>query len=83
MIDHTGIIVSNLKSSITWYEAALAPIGYGKLMEFSKEITQSTGVAGFGETKTSKPDFWLSEATQDRPVNSPKQHIAFRKSKTG
>ncbi|MBY0545164.1 MAG: VOC family protein [Gammaproteobacteria bacterium] len=78
MIDHTGIIVSNLKTSINWYEAALASIGYGKLMEFSKEITQTTGVAGFGETKTHKPDFWLSEATQSKPVNTPRQHIAFR-----
>jgi catechol 2,3-dioxygenase-like lactoylglutathione lyase family enzyme len=78
MIDHTGIIVSNFNRSKEWYEAALAPIGYTKLMEFAKEITKTTNVAGFGERVSQKPDFWISEATTARPVSNSPRHIAFR-----
>ena len=78
MIDHTGVIVSDIEQSKKWYAQALACIGYVKLMEFSKEITGTTAVAGFGESATCKPDFWLSEATAERPVNRSPSHIAFR-----
>lgn len=78
MIDHTGIIVSDFTKSKKWYTEALAPIGYIKLMEFSKEITKTTAVAGFGEAVSCKPDFWLSLATENRPLNKSAQHIAFR-----
>lgn len=78
MIDHTGVIVSNIEKSSSWYENALRSIGYIKLMEFSKAITQTTDVAGFGEEGTGKPDFWISSATNSKPVNKPTSHIAFR-----
>lgn len=77
MIDHTGIVVNDFEKSKQWYKTALAPINYIKLMEFSKEVTKTVDVAGFGDRNTLKPDFWISLATKDRPA-SLAQHIAFR-----
>jgi catechol 2,3-dioxygenase-like lactoylglutathione lyase family enzyme len=74
MIDHIGIIVTDFSASRAFYEKALAPIGYGKLLEFGPEITGTVRVAGFGEAP--KPDFWLSEARPDKPLNT--THVAFR-----
>ncbi|SCK28733.1 VOC family protein [Vogesella sp. LIG4] len=74
MIDHTGIIVSDFARSKAFYLAALAPIGYQLLLEFSAAITGHTDVAGFGEAP--KPDFWLSRGTP----NQPPLHVAFRAS---
>lgn len=71
MIDHTGIVVSDFQRSKTFYQQALAPIGYQLLMEFSAAITGHTDVAGFGEPP--KPDFWISRGTP----NVPPLHIAF------
>ena len=34
MIDHTGINVSNFEASKTFYQKALAPLGYTMTMEF-------------------------------------------------
>jgi catechol 2,3-dioxygenase-like lactoylglutathione lyase family enzyme len=72
MIDHTGITVSDFAASKAFYIAALAPIGYAKLMELGPEVTGSTSVAGFGEPP--KPDFWISQGTPNRPP----LHVAFR-----
>ena len=76
MIDHTGIIVSDFARSRTFYETALAPIGYALLLEFPAAVTKNTDVAGFGEAP--KTDFWIAGATLDRPVNVPPIHVAFR-----
>jgi catechol 2,3-dioxygenase-like lactoylglutathione lyase family enzyme len=65
MIDHTGLGVSDLAKSRTFYARALAPIGYTVLAEFP-------GVAGLGVAP--KPDFWIAEG---KP-NVPPIHIAFR-----
>ncbi|MFC3533116.1 VOC family protein [Vogesella facilis] len=72
MIDHTGISVSDFARSKTFYQAALAPIGYQLLLEFSAAVTGRSDVAGFGEPP--KPDFWLSHGTP----NQPPLHVAFR-----
>ncbi|MCX8501161.1 MAG: VOC family protein [Alphaproteobacteria bacterium] len=72
MIDHTGLIVSNLAKSKDWYRMALAPIGFGLLMEFPAEVTGTVAVAGFGIAPMA--DFWLSQGTPNRPGT----HIAFR-----
>jgi catechol 2,3-dioxygenase-like lactoylglutathione lyase family enzyme len=72
MIDHTGVTVSDFEASKAFYVAALAPIGYGKLLEFGPEVTGSVSVAGFGEPP--KPDFWISAGTPNRPAI----HVAFR-----
>src|SRR5688572_28203890 len=63
MIDHLGIAVGNLEKSRAFYLAALAPLGYGVIMEFP-------GVCGLGAG--GKPDFWIHEGKV-----SDKLHVAF------
>lgn len=64
MIDHIGISVRDYEKSKTFYLAALAPLGYGLVMEFGD-------AAGLGEP--GKPDFWISAgAEHDKPM-----HIAL------
>ena len=65
MIDHTGVAVSHIGKSKTFYRAALEPLGYTLIMEGEE-------YAGFGVTP--KPDFWLG---QGKP-NVPPVHVAFR-----
>jgi catechol 2,3-dioxygenase-like lactoylglutathione lyase family enzyme len=72
MIDHTGVAVSDFEKSRAFYSAALQPIGYGLLLEFSAAVTGSTDVAGFGEAP--KPDFWIHRGVP----NKPPLHVAFR-----
>lgn len=72
MIDHTGIIVSDIKTSKAFYEKALTPIGYALILELPASVTGHADVAGFGEPP--KPDFWISGGTP----NKPPVHIAFR-----
>jgi|SRR5271166_789126 len=63
MLDHIGLVVSDFSKSKSFYERALAPLGYQKLMEFD-------GAAGFG--MDGKPDFWISQGKPQQPV-----HVAF------
>ena len=72
MIDHTGVSVRDFAASKAFYTAALAAIGYAKLLEFGPEVTGSTAVAGFGEPP--KPDFWIAQGQPNRPAI----HVAFR-----
>ena len=65
MIDHTGVTVSDVAKSKSFYRAALAPLGYTLLMEFGD-------AAGFGVAP--KPDFWIGEGTLDGWP----RHVAFR-----
>ncbi|MEH6437288.1 VOC family protein [Massilia sp. DD77] len=76
MIDHTGVIVADYARSRAFYTQALAPIGYALLAEIPAAVTGGVGVAGFGEPP--KPDFWITGATADKPVNHPPIHVAFR-----
>jgi catechol 2,3-dioxygenase-like lactoylglutathione lyase family enzyme len=62
MLDHVGLVVSDFGRAKSFFESALAPLGYTKLMEFS-------GAAGFG---AGKPDFWISQGAAPKPV-----HVAF------
>lgn len=71
MIDHIGIVVSDFAKSKAFYSAALAPISYVLIMEFSASDTGTTDIAGYGEPD--KPDFWISQGT---PAKS-STHIAF------
>lgn len=71
MIDHTGLSVSDAAKSRTFYEKALAPLGYALLQEVPLEFTGGVPVMGFGIAP--KPDFWIH---QGEP-NSPRIHIAF------
>ncbi len=58
MIDHVGFPVSDYAKSKTFYEKALAPLGYSLIMEAMPGQTESGAKAcGFG--KDGKPDFWI------------------------
>jgi len=72
MIDHTGLTVSDPAKSRSFYERALAPLGYALLREIPKEFTGGKVVLGFGVAP--KPDFWVAEGAP----NTPRIHIAFR-----
>ncbi|HML93924.1 MAG TPA: VOC family protein [Thermodesulfobacteriota bacterium] len=65
IIDHIGIRVSDYEASKEFYLKALAPLGYGIVMEFE-------GVAGFGIH--GKPEFWIGRGDGTvRPA-----HVAFK-----
>lgn len=64
MIDHIGVMVTDLEASTTFYTKALAPLGYALVMKFEQ-------FAGFGID--GKPDFWIGVG---KPTD--KIHIAFR-----
>jgi catechol 2,3-dioxygenase-like lactoylglutathione lyase family enzyme len=69
MIDHTGLVVTDLQKSRRFYEQALAPLGYAMLFE----VPGGVGI-GFGEPP--KPDFWVGKGAP----NTPRLHVAFRAS---
>jgi catechol 2,3-dioxygenase-like lactoylglutathione lyase family enzyme len=64
MLDHMGIAVSDYARSKAFYEKALAPLGYGVVMEVPQVPTAGFGAPG-------KPSFWIS---QGKPGYL---HIAF------
>ena len=72
MLDHSGIAVTNLQLSKRFYSAALAPLGYGLILEFTPEQVGGAGVVGFGVPP--KPDFWVSGGGG----NVPCVHVAFQ-----
>ncbi len=63
MIDHLSIRVSDYERSKTFYQRALAPLGYTLMME---------SASGAGFHKEAIPDFWLLQGTP-----TPTVHIAF------
>ena len=63
MLDHVGLAVSDFAKSKSFFERALAPLGYKCLMEFP-------GAAGFG--REGKPDFWIAQGNKSNPT-----HVAF------
>lgn len=71
MIDHTGVRVSCFETSKTFYQRALAPIGYAVVEEHAA-ANGAPPFAGFGEPE--KPDFWIAEGQANRPPI----HVAFR-----
>ncbi|HEX5278623.1 MAG TPA: VOC family protein [Micropepsaceae bacterium] len=68
MIDHVEIAVSDYNRARRFYEQALAPLGYGFVMEYAGQNGRS---AGFG--REHMPFFWFGDS--NRP-NSP-VHVAF------
>jgi catechol 2,3-dioxygenase-like lactoylglutathione lyase family enzyme len=66
MLDHLSIQCANVTASAAFYDAVLAPLGGGRVMDFGEVI-------GFGVAP--KPDFWIGpRATGDGFRES---HIAF------
>jgi catechol 2,3-dioxygenase-like lactoylglutathione lyase family enzyme len=68
MLDHLGIGVADYRRSKAFYEAALAPLGYTLLMEFSE------AAAGFGKEDGGRPAFFLE--AHGEPARG-RLHIAF------
>jgi catechol 2,3-dioxygenase-like lactoylglutathione lyase family enzyme len=71
MLDHIGIAVADFARSKDFYLSALAPLGYGLVMEVSAEQTGGGGQAGFGAE--GKGQFWIGTG---RPITG-QMHIAF------
>jgi catechol 2,3-dioxygenase-like lactoylglutathione lyase family enzyme len=71
MIDHVGFSVSDYERAKAFYAKALAPLGYGLVMEVTAEQTGHAPAAGFGAH--GKPNFWFgAEGAMNKPV-----HIAI------
>ena len=66
MLDHLALAVRDLAASQAFYEAALAPLGYGVVMERDDRVA-------FGPT--ARPIFWL---VAREPVTA--AHVAFQAS---
>jgi len=66
MIDHVGVNVSEYETSKRFYEQALAPIGYRRVMDFPEH-----DAAGFGTD--GKPELWVV-ARDPRGTGT---HLAF------
>lgn len=64
MIDHIALTVSDYERSKAFYLEALAPLGYGLMMEHD--------ISGAGFGRDGKPDFWIQGGTASGPI-----HLAF------
>lgn len=71
MIDHIGFAVADHARSRAFYVAALAPLGFGPVMDLSAEETG--GYAGTGFGPRGRPRFWIG--TGDKRGGS--MHVAF------
>jgi catechol 2,3-dioxygenase-like lactoylglutathione lyase family enzyme len=69
MFDHVGLNVSDYETSKRFFEQALAPLGYGVVMDFPEH-----GGVGFGAE--GKPGFWIA-ARDPRGTGT---HVAFHAS---
>ena len=68
MIDHLGFSVSDYERAKAFYAKALAPLGYGLIMEVTAEQTGHAAAAGFGAN--GKSDFWIGgEGAMNKPVH--------------
>jgi len=67
MIDHLGFPVSDYARSKAFYEQALAPLGYGVIMEVD---TNEMGAPAAGFGIGGNPDFWIGgEGGVGNPVH--------------
>jgi catechol 2,3-dioxygenase-like lactoylglutathione lyase family enzyme len=67
MFDHIGVNVKDYRASRAFYEQALAPLGYGVVMEFDE-----WNAAAFGPPE--RPRFWIAQ----RDPHTTGTHVAFR-----
>lgn len=72
MLDHVGLTVSDLGRARTFYEAALAPLGLGLVMEVTEEMTKGHG-AHLGYGADDNPFFWIGTGR----AASGNVHVAF------
>ena len=79
MIDHIGLNVRDVVRATEFYLKALAPLGYGIVMQVSAEETGHGAAVGFGapgpaeDFQSGKPSFWIGEG---EPMSGP-MHVAF------
>jgi predicted lactoylglutathione lyase len=71
MIDHMGMHVRDVARSTEFYLKALAPLGYGIVMQVSTEETGGSPAVGSGAGH--KPSFWIE---QGEPASG-QMHVAF------
>ncbi|WP_395391098.1 VOC family protein [Novosphingobium sp. BL-8A] len=71
MIDHMGIAASDFSASKAFYDAALAALRIGPVMEVTPE--QTGGYHGIGYGADGKPFFWLGNGGP----RGAGMHIAF------
>ena len=71
IIDPLGLVVSDYRGALRFYEQALAPLGIAIVMRVTAE--ESGGYEGAGFGRNGKPSFWLSGGTRTEP----RLHIAF------
>ena len=71
MIDHMGMHVRDVARSTEFYLKALAPLGYGIVMQVSAEETGGSPAVGFGAGQ--KPSFWIAQGE----AASGQMHVAF------
>src|SRR5690242_2711667 len=70
MIDHIGISVGSIARATAFYLKALAPLGYGIVMEVSAEETGHGAAIAFGapgraaDFQSGKPSFWVGESAK-------------------
>ena len=62
MLDHVGFKVADIDRSRAFYDAALASLGYGLVMEVTPQMS-GDGSTHLGYGKEGKPDFWISTGT--------------------
>lgn len=72
MIDHMGVGVKDYAAARRFYHQALAPLGYGVVMEAAPEPTENGHSAcGFGPE--GRPAFWIAD---EHPATG--LHLAFQ-----
>lgn len=72
MFDHISIGVADLARSRAFYDAALAPLGYGRIRDFDDAV-------GYGEPLSARNGhFWIARPENGRPAPMPGLHLAFR-----
>jgi catechol 2,3-dioxygenase-like lactoylglutathione lyase family enzyme len=74
MINHLSIDVSDLKKSGHFYDKALEPLGYKKLMETPEEFEGCLCLGWGGGSETSFYSFYINEGSRIEPPF----HIAFQ-----
>jgi catechol 2,3-dioxygenase-like lactoylglutathione lyase family enzyme len=81
MIDHIGMPVGDIARATEFYRKALAPLGYGVVMEVSAEETGHGAAVGFGppgkaeDFQSGKPSFWIGEG---KPLGEPRARALMR-----
>ncbi|MDQ0464806.1 catechol 2,3-dioxygenase-like lactoylglutathione lyase family enzyme [Caulobacter ginsengisoli] len=71
MLDHIGITVSDVGRAKAFYDAALAPLGIGIVMQVSAEVTGGQAYIGYGSQ--GRPYFWVGGGGPD----TGRLHVAF------